>query len=274
MPTVTVAACQLAPDVAARHDPAAAVAAVREAAAAGARLVVLPELAVSGYGFTSPEEARSAAETTDGPTVSAMRAVSAELDLVVICGLPVRAGAQVFNSAVVVEAGKLLGCYRKVHLWGDEPDFFAAASAPPLVVDTSLGRVAVMICYDLEFPEWVRLATEAGADLIAAPANWPLFARPAGAHAVEVPKAQAAAATYAVNVVVADRCGTERGVDWVGGSLICGADGYLRAGPATEPGGVAAPALLVAELDLATARDKMIGERNHALRDRRPDLYG
>lgn len=273
MSTVTVAACQLAPDAQARHDPEPMVAAVRAAASAGAKLVVLPELAVSGYSFASAQEARSAAEDLDGPTVSALRAVSAELGLVVVCGLPERAGAQVFNSAVVVEAGELLGCYRKVHPWGDEPDFFAAGSEPPVVVETTLGRIAVMVCYDLEFPEWVRTAAEAGADLLAVPANWPLFDRPEGTHAIEVVKAQAAAATYAVNVVVADRCGTERGVDWVGGSLVCGADGYLRAGPATAPGEPALPTVVAAEIDLATARDKRMGERNHALRDRRPTLY-
>ncbi len=87
-------------------------------------------------------------------------------------------------------------------------------------------------------------------------------------------KAQAAAGTYRVHVVVADRCGAERGVDWTGGSLICGADGYLRAGPATVPGEVARPAVLVADVDPAIARDKSLGLYNDTVTDRRPDLYG
>jgi predicted amidohydrolase len=77
-----------------------------------------------------------------------------------------------------------------------------------------------------------------------------------------------------VHVVVADRCGPERGVDWIGGSVVCAATGYLLAGPATDAGATAARAVLVAELDPAEARDKSLGPHNDALADRRPALYG
>jgi hypothetical protein len=76
-----------------------------------------------------------------------------------------------------------------------------------------------------------------------------------------------------VHVVVADRCGRERGVDWVGGSLVCASTGYLLAGPATAPDAVATRAVLTAQLDPAAARDKSLGPRNDALGDRRPGLY-
>jgi predicted amidohydrolase len=270
---VLVAACQIPASVDA-PDPAILAAAVREAAGRGARLVVLPELAACGYVFRDAAEARAAAEPTTGPTVTLLRELSAELGCVLVAGFAeLGDDGQVHNSVALTDGGGLVAVYRKVHLWGSEPDLFRAGDARPAVVDTSAGRIGLLICYDLEFPEWARLAAEAGAEILAVPVNWPLLPRPAGVPALETVKAQAAAGTYRVHVVVADRCGSERGVDWVGGSLVCGADGYLLAGPATAPGSVAGPAVLVADLDPVAARDKAVGPRNHAVHDRRPELY-
>lgn len=271
---MTVAACQVPARIGA-GDPAELVAAVREAAGRGARLVVLPELAVCGYVFADAAEARAAAEPLDGPTVALLAALSAELGCVLVAGLAeLGADGAVFDSAVLVEGGRLRAAYRKAHLWGREAELFAAGEAAPPVVDTAVGRVALMICYDLEFPEWVRIAAQAGAEVVAVPANWPWLARPAGERPLEVLKAQAAAGAYRVHVVVADRCGPERGVDWIGGSVVCSATGFLLAGPATAAGERAVRTVLTAELDPALARDKSLGPHNDALADRRPALYG
>jgi len=137
------------------------------------------------------------------------------------------------------------------------------------VVDLGFGRVAVMICYDLEFPEWARLPALAGADLIAAPVNWPAAAHPPGERPAEVIKAQAAAATNGVFVAVTDRCQAERGVSWISGSLIADPGGYPLAGPVLED----RPAVLTAECDLPRARDKRLAGDNDLLADRRPALY-
>jgi predicted amidohydrolase len=267
--SVTVAVCQIG-----SGDVAELERAVREAAGRGARLVVLPELAVCGYVFDDAAQARAAAQDLDGPTVALLRTLSRELHVVLVCGLAELApDGAVHNSAVLVEDGRVRACYRKVHLWDREAELFTPGDAPPPVVPTAVGRVAVMICYDLEFPEWVRLAAQDGAEIVAAPVNWPLLPRPAGERALEVVKAQAAAGAYRVHVVGADRCGRERGVDWVGGSLVCASTGYLLAGPATAPAATARSAVLTARLDPADARDKSLGPRNDALADRRPALY-
>jgi predicted amidohydrolase len=271
---VVVAVCQV-DGVAARADRAVLRDAVARAVALGARLVVLPELAACGGVLTGVEQARAAAEAADGPTVALLAELSAQHGCVVVAGLA-EAGddGRVHNAAVVLDRGTLVSTYRKVHLWGAEKDAFEPGDRPPPVVLTSVGRVGVMVCYDLEFPEWVRMAAEAGAEVLAVPVNWPL--RPDGdpRRPFEVVKAQAAAVTYRVNVAVADRCGVEAGVGWYGGSLVCDVDGNLVAGPACagEPG-VAAPTVLVADLDLAAARDKRLGRYNDALGDRRPELY-
>ena len=266
---VRVAAAQI-PARIGSGDPSFVVAAVREACGAGARLVVLPELAVCGGVFADADEARAAAEPPDGPTVTLLRALSREHGCVLVAGFAeLGAGGHVHNSAVLVEDGELRAVYRKVHLWDREKELFTPASAPPPVVDTALGRVAVMICYDAEFPEWVRLAADAGAEIVAVCANWPQLPRPEGERPLEVIKAQAAAGTYRVHVVVADRCGPERGVSWIGGSVICSTEGWALAGPAAGE-----RVVLLADVDPAAARDKAIGPRNHAVTDRRPELYG
>jgi predicted amidohydrolase len=270
---VRVAACQIAAEVDS-PDPAVAVAAVRQAVGAGARLVVLPEQAVSGCCFADADEARAAAEPSDGPTVQLLRSLSAELGCVLVAGYcELGASGRIYNSAVVVDGGEVLHNYRKVHLWGREAEWFTPGSRPPVAVDTRVGRVAVMICYDLEFPEFVRLAALDGADIVTAPCNWPLLPRPATERPLELIKAQAAAGTNKVHIVVADRCGPERGTDWIGGSAIIDASGYLLAGTGTPYDEPARPTVLTADVDTATPRDKTLGPYNNAFTDRHPPLY-
>jgi 2,6-dihydroxypseudooxynicotine hydrolase len=254
----------------------AAAVAVAEAAAAGARLVVLPELCDSGYVFGDDAE-RAAAEARalaspadDSVTLRQWQGMAAEHRLVIVGGFCERgASGRLYNSAAVVDASGTRAVYRKAHLWDQEKLVFTPGDAPPPVVDLGFGRVGVMICYDLEFPEWVRLPALAGADLIAAPVNWPAAAHPAGERPAEVIKAQADAATNGIFVAVADRCQDERGVSWISGSLIAGPDGYPLAGPVLED----RPAVLTATCDLSRARDKSLSGDNDLLADRRPALY-
>ncbi|WP_158863017.1 nitrilase family protein [Leifsonia sp. AG29] len=272
MTAVTVACCQLAPSV---GEPEANLRSIREAvhrsAAAGAQIVVLPELASSGYVFSDHAELVEAAEAPDGPTVTAATELAAELGIVVVVGFP-EAGDDglVYNSAVLADPSGVRAIYRKAHLWDSEkPAGFTPGDAPPPVVDTPFGRIAVMICYDLEFPEWSRTAALGGADLLVAPTNWPLFPRPEGERPMEVVKVQANASVNRMAIALADRAGTERGQDWVGGSVIVDQDGYpltaLRLGEEAD---------FVATLDLAESRMKAISDHNDVFRDRRPELYG
>jgi 5-aminopentanamidase len=160
--------------------------------------------------------------------------------------------------------------YRKVHLWDREPLVFTPGEEPPPVLETAFGRIGIMVCYDLEFPEWVRLPAFDGVQLLVAPANWPAVPVAPGALPGEVVRAQANACVNRIFVAVCDRHGRERGVEWVGGSVICDPDARLLAGP--PPGG--GEAVLVADCELASADDKRVSERNDVLADRRPELYG
>lgn len=263
-----IACCQLAPvigDTSSNHR--ASVAAVREAVAAGATLVVLPELVTSGYVFDSAAEASTVAITPDHPVFADWAAAAG--GGVVVGGFCERGpGGTLFNSAALVDRGGVRAVYRKTHLWDREKLVFTPGDACPPVVPTSAGRIGVLICYDLEFPELTRTLALAGADLIAAPTNWPLAPRPDGERAPEVLNAMNAARLNKVAVACCDRTGTERGVRWTEGTCIVDEQGWVvsAVGPGVGTAG--------AELDPRLARDKRISERNDLMADRRPELYG
>ena len=236
-----VAACQLGLAVGeVESNRAAAAAAIAESAGHGADLVVLPELCDSGYVFTGEAEARALATPVAGnPTLREWQALAAQYRTTIAGGFcELGEDGLVYNSAAFVGPDEVLAVYRKAHLWDAEKLVFTPGDAPPPVVDLPFGRAGLMICYDLEFPEWVRLAALAGADLIAAPVNWPAMPVPAGERPCDVVRVQADACVNGVFIAVADRCRVERGVSWVGGTVIVGPDGYplaCRSPPMSPP---------------------------------------
>ena len=267
-----VAVCQLGLAVGEMAaNRAAAAAAIGGAAGHGAELVVLPELCDSGYVFTDEAEARAlAAPAADSPTLHEWQALAARHATTIAGGFcELGEDGLVYNSAALVGGDGILTVYRKAHLWDAEKLVFTPGDAPPPVADLPFGRVGLMICYDLEFPEWVRIPALAGADLIVAPVNWPAMPVPAGERPCDVVRVQADASVNGVFIAVADRCRAERGVSWVGGSVIVAPDGYPLAGPVAAD----TPAVLVADCELARARDKQTSAHNDVFADRRPMLY-
>lgn len=265
-----VAAVQLAPVVGRLADNQdAASTAIAASIRAGADIVVLPELATSGYVFESVEEARSVALRADSELFGDWAKLASErAGTVVVAGFAeLGTDGVLYNSAAVVDASGLLGVYRKVHLWDQEKRFFQAGAAAPLVVDTVHGRVGVMICYDLEFPEWTRLAALSGVDILAVPTNWPLVDRPAGERVPEVQIGMAAARVNRMAVACADRSGTERGVEWSEATTIIGADGWIVDAVGAGLG------TAWAEIDVEASRDKRLTDLSHVFDDRRPGLY-
>lgn len=240
--------------------------AIRDAAEAGVRLLVLPELVTSGYYLTA-DEARACALERDSTVFSGW----AELlppDGVVVAGFVERDRDVLYNSAVVVTARGAIAVYRKTHLWDAEADIFQPGQSAPPIVQTPVGRLGVLICYDLEFPEMPRRLALAGADVLVVPTNWPLVPRPDGEHPPEVIQAMAAARASRIPILCGDRRGAERGHAWTEGTAVIGSDGWLI-GQKTEEG------VLDVELLLSRSPTRTkIGERNDVLRDRRPELYG
>lgn len=237
------------------------------AAAAGAQLVVAPELCLSGYVFVDEREARAAAVRRDDPRWERIRAELPD-GVVAVVGYAEDAGDRLFNTAAVLTRSHRIGDYRKSHLWGSETRFFTRGDAAGALFDTPVGRLGVAVCYDNEFPEVPRGLALAGAEILALPVNWPLVERPAGERAPETIQAMAAARSSRLATVVADRHGTERGVPWTGGTAIIDDDGWITA---VAPDGVG---LALATLLLRHPSDKSLPPHNDLFRDRRPDLYG
>lgn len=244
--------------------------ALEQAAAAGAELVVLPELATSGYVFSGPEEARGLALRRDDPTFT--RWSRAAAGAVVVGGFAeLGEDGHVYNSAAVVDGSGLVAVYRKVHLWDAEKLVFTPGADPAPVVEIAGLRIGVLICYDLEFPELTRGLALRGADLLAVPTNWPEVPRPPGERAPEVVIAMATARMNRVAVACADRCGTERGQRWTAGTTVVGADGWVAADAGAA--GAEEPTAVVADLDLRRSREKALTALADVVGDRRPELY-
>jgi predicted amidohydrolase len=265
-----VACAQLAPVVGdLTGNRRRARAAVREAVDAGARLIVLPELCTSGYVFESPAEARSLAQPAHGGALDEWHQEARRGDAVVVGGFcELGEDGALHNSAAVVDGTGVRAVYRKAHLWDAEQRFFRPGVEPPPVVETALGRVGVAVCYDMSFPELLRGVALRGADVIAVPTNNPVFPRPPDQAPLEVTAVRAHAYFNRVFVACCDRCGTERGVAFLGASAIADEQGWTVAATA-----LGEPALLLADVELERARDKRWNARNHAFADRRPDLY-
>ncbi|CDP88514.1 MULTISPECIES: nitrilase-related carbon-nitrogen hydrolase [Mycolicibacterium] len=231
---------------------------------AGPHVIVLPELATSGYVFASAEEARSLALRVDDERVTSL-ADAVPADAVAVIGFCEADADRLYNSAVVLGYGGVLGCYRKAHLWAGESAMFSTGAEAGTIVDTPVCRLGVAICYDNEFPELPRRLALGGAEVLALPVNWPLVDRPDGEHAPETVQAMAAARSSQLAAVIADRRGQERGVRWTGGTAVIGADGWIHATPDADG--------VVTTTVLELTEDKSIGELNDAFADRRPELY-
>lgn len=271
---VTVASIQMEPRIGRKDENLArSVALVERAAAGGAALVVLPELANTGYVFESRAEAFALAEPVpNGPSTQAWIEVARRCNTLIVAGIAERDGERLYNAAVVVGPTGWLGTYRKLHLWGDEHLFFEAGDKGLPLFHTPWGRLGVVICYDGWFPEVYRLLAMQGADVVAMPTNWvPMAGQPAGSPAMANTLAMASAHSNALNIVCANRTGTERGQPFIGQSLIVDAQGWPVAGPAAEGG---EDLVLTAQLDLrATRQARQLNAFNHVLRDRRDDVY-
>jgi predicted amidohydrolase len=266
---IRIAAHQLAPRIAdLAANEATSIASIRRSVADGAQLIVMPELTLSGYMLASAEEVRAVAITPEHPVFAAWAQAVSAVDGVVIGGFAEIDDGLVYNSVAIVDGTGVLAVYRKTHLWDREKLIFTPGAVAPPVVETSLGRLGVIICYDLEFPEMTRSLALRGAELIVVPTNWPLESIPATERPPEVTIAMAAAHVNHVGVVCCDRSGTERGQAWNQGTCIIDEQGWIVAATSDREG------TAVAGLDLRRSRDKTISALSDAFEDRRPELYG
>lgn len=271
---VTIPCIQMEPRIPEpRENLAHSLEMIAQAASLGAGLVVLPELCNSGYVFETQEEALALAEDPrTGRAAQGWAKAAKQHDLYVIAGLNEWAGERIYDAAVVIGPDRVLGVFRKIHLWDRENLFFARGDAGYPVFDLPFGRVGTFICYDGWFPESYRLCAVQNADLVCIPTNWvPMPGQPRAEEVMANTLVRASAHCSGVFVAAADRVGTERGQPFLGRSLIVGPRGWVLAGPASDEN----EDILTAAVDLAEARKvRTLNAHNQLLADRRVDVYG
>ncbi|MFW9933578.1 MAG: nitrilase-related carbon-nitrogen hydrolase [Candidatus Thorarchaeota archaeon] len=223
-------------------------------------VLVLPELANSGYVFESKEEVLACAETIPlGPFSKELLAWSKNQRLVV-SGICEYDGSSLYNSAGIFGNGNHLATYRKAHLFNDEKDWFIPGNDEPPVVLFQDSYFGVMICWDWIFPEMARILALKGAQVILHPSNLVLeFCQTA---------MKTRSLENGVFSATANRVGSERGLEFSGNSQIVDTKGRILLRIPNGSIGVE-----YVDIDLSEANDKTLTPRNHRLSDRRPELY-
>lgn len=238
------------------------------AGAVEADVYVLPELFSTGYQFIDRAEALSyAEELPGGPTTGALELFCRDRGCCIAAGVAEKAGAKLYNSAVLVGPDGFVGRYRKSHLFDREKEIYDVNDEDMFrVYDIGFARVGMMICFDWIYPETARILAVRGAQVILHMAN------------LVLPHCQAATVTRSIEnrvfIAVANRTGNESRVpgetlEFTGVSVIVSPKGeyLLQAGEIAE-------GCWTVEIDPAAADDKKATRRNHLIEDRRVELYG
>ncbi|MEO8514336.1 MAG: nitrilase-related carbon-nitrogen hydrolase [Ignavibacteria bacterium] len=234
-------------------------------------LLVMPELANSGYLFTSMDKAISASEEIPhGKFCQTLIKIAQDNNAYIVSGLSERAGDKLFNSSILVGPNGEVNTYRKTHLFHEEKLWFQPGDSGLNVFEISGGfgkvKVGMMICFDWIFPEAARTLALKGAQIIAHPSN------------LVLEYCQRAMFTRAIEnhvfTITANRIGTEvnkkthKELFFTGQSVIVDPKGnYLAEGSKdTEE-------IVIVEIDPNAALNKDITGMNNILKDRRTEFY-
>lgn len=238
---------------------------VKDAVRQGAELVVFPECMDTGYLFDDAEHARSLAETVpDGPFVSALAALARAHGIYIASGItewdPRR--ERIFNTGIMFGRKGEVAChYHKQFLATHDQNWFSFGEKGCPVVDTDLGRIGLLICFDGRIPEIFRAMALQGAEVIVDMANF---------FAMDQADMWGPARAYenGVWLVAATKAGYERSIYYPGGSMIADPQGRVVAKVPYDTHGMA-----IATVDPDLARDKSVYARNDKIADRRPETY-
>lgn len=235
-------------------------------------LVVFPELANTGYVKPLDPSFGSAfvqkAERIPGPTTDALSVAARERKIYIvagICQVHPRIPATVYNSAVLIgPSGDILGVYHKMHIPRDEKHYFYPGNTME-VFGTELGCLGLVICYDILFPELLRILALKGAEIVCVPTNAPRreYFNPRSSE--YLPAARAIENKYFV--IACNRVGVEDDTVFYGRSVIASPKGDILSQSQGE----------TEEVIYATLERKVLYEARAALtvfRDRRPEMYG
>jgi predicted amidohydrolase len=230
-----------------------------------ADVIVLPELAFTGYYFKDREElARLAENPRSSAAVESLVSFCKERQLHLVAGFAEKAADKIFNSALLIGPDGLRHIYRKLHLFNTEVAYFDPGDTPLEVISVNGVNLGLMICFDWIFPEVARSLTLMGADILCQPANLVL----SFCQKVMISRS----IENGVYTVTANRYGAEErphgALTFTGQSQITDPKGNLlgQADPAGD-------SLVIVDIDPQQARQKHITARNDLLSDRRPEFY-
>ena len=230
-----------------------------------ADVIVLPELAFTGYYFQDRSELMSMAEDPEtSATVEGLTRLCRERDFFLVTGFAERCADKLFNSALLIGPHGVLGTYRKLHLFNTEKDYFDPGDTPLETTDVRGAKIGMMVCFDWAFPEVARILSLQGADILCHPSN------------LVLDWCQKAMVTRclenAVFAVTANRIGADvrphGELTFTGQSQVTAPKGEIVYRAARD-----AEELYIAEVDLSLARDKFMTLKNDVIRDRRPEFY-
>lgn len=271
LPSYRVAAIQYEPALGEKEkNVARLLQLVEEAATHGAKLIVLPEIATTGYCWQSRAEIAPYVEPIPGPTTDRFQHLATTHACYIAVSLPeVDPSTNVYyNSMVLLGPERLVGTYRKIHSFISEPRWARDGDVGMPVWDTPLGRLSGLICMDANYFEAARIPALHQADVLLFPTNWPDDKCPSSWW-------MARAFENGVYFIAANRYGEERGIQFSGGSCILNPDGTIQSYLDNGEG------IVYGEVDVARARDKRWGasstdgldDSGNRLADRRPDEY-
>jgi predicted amidohydrolase len=231
-----------------------------------ADLLVLPELANSGYLYTAPADLSPFSEDRSGagPYLSALSEMAGDTEGVIVSGFSEKSERGLYNSAAAVDRGGVIQVYRKTHLFAAELDLFLPGDSGFQVFAYKGACIGMMVCFDWFFPESARSLALKGAQIIAHPANLVL---PYCQRAMVTRSLENAVFSMTTNRYGKEQLG-DKSLRFTGSSQILDPKGNLLA-QAPEEG----DCVKTCEIDPAAADNKIVAGRNHLLSDRRPELY-
>ena len=231
-----------------------------DAAKAGSKLIVTPEMGTTGYCFLDREEIKPLVESIPGPTTDKFYEISKKYDCYIVIGFPEvdKETNLYYNSAVLIGPEGIIGKHRKSHSYIAEPKW-SAPGQEHLVYDTKIGKIAILICMDIHFIETARLVALQDADIIIHISNW-LSERTPGPYWIS------RAFENSAYLIEGNRWGLERTVQFSGGSCIINPDGSIASVIDSGDG------ICYAEIDIEWARNReVLGQK--VFNDRRPEMY-
>ena len=230
-----------------------------------ADLLVLPELAFSGYYVQSKDELFSLSEEVNRSSIiEALTSLCKDNGFYIVSGFTERLDNDCYNSAVLIGPTGLMHVYRKLHLFNEEKKFFTPGNTPLSVQQVNGVNIGIMVCFDWAFPEVTRSLTLMGAEIICHPSNLVLtFCQQTMlSRCLE----------NRVYAITANRFGADNRphgkLNFTGRSQIVAPGGELlhRANAQREE-------LYITDIDPTTARNKNITDLNDLIADRRPEFY-